>query len=1199
MSVFTAYSSGNATEDNNRLARAVTLAKAWGDGATVFLDTVRSKGTFYYTTAHYFEQKAVNLDATPSTRLIRNTSSASIMWGTDASGNVLDPWNMTTASVNAITAGASTISNPGVTLADGDWVLLYSDNSPADHTPHTALNPMRVCELHQVNRRVISGTPGTNTTSWHLNRPVYDTMNSNQMISKLNTIYGVRISNLQIESANNITPSGYAMALVGCIDFTMTDVKLGNSKGKNNPGAVGTIYCKGRQVRCHVYDHQDPNTSQATYYGFIDSICSMMYRHDCEFGSVRHGFTTGGRERLVSGTTYRYGGAIDGTFDGCTWYGPPRQRPENSTYESMPEWSDHSECSRYTVKNSKFYLTDFNAAFLIRGRDVTFENNDFISTTAGNIGYIRACRFSFLNNRIKGGFRIEIANGGTQPNIDNIVIQGNKWRDTFGCTLAIFTGTNIDVSDNHWHNCGAGTASSPFSPKCLIYIASLTDSNAKIRICGNTAPKYSNDYFVYASALEEDQLAAFSGNKGLETYTRCGLGFARNRIKIGSVYDPDDTEPTNYTGNVGQPIAVVPLWEMKWAVSNGRDKFKYVQKAAHGLTAEDVDCPITTGCEVYDHTAPSQTLDGWLGEVINEDWFVLFPSQSTFEVDDAVLSGSYNPESDPRALWWNGTTRKLTANAPEDNAADARTVVRVNAYSNGKLHLTFDYLPDSAISGGGGGAAGRVMGTNMADNAYYMPARPFVNQAKLIAPFVVGTIATWDTGGSVSVDANGFPTGFAAPVVCNTRIDMYAGHPNGTWNVAWDGPSNAVTIDGGTNGATSCTFTKSSAIQQFITRIRAPITGLRVWHSSDNIGQLFTPAFIAKCQKYQLLRLMNWCNPNYIWTPSWSTRKTPTSYTQARKTAVNGIDQMYEMAWEHCYQLGNAASRDIWVCIHHLASDSYVQSVAQLLHANLNPNLKVYVEFSNETWNSAFPVRQYCIDNGSGADPDTTRRGFIYAMDRAAAIGTIFKANMPGRTVRTVFGVQSSGGVAFWDYANSYIKPASLAAIDVISPAPYFGGTVGTTDSARNAIHTAYSTSLAAAVNEIFSQLRAHLDDNSNGPYVQMAQWRAKAQSLGKLCICYEMGQHLALRGVDYNTYGNTVGAAMVAANQDARMGDLYDEYLEQHWQIMGGQIGCHYTDVFTPQNLYGAWGAQEYEGESTATAHKYASILSFTGQSA
>lgn len=1204
MSVFVAYSSGNAAEDNTRLARAVTLAKLWGDGATIYLDTVRSKGTYHYTTAHYLAQNAINLDATPSTRLIRNNSNASIMWGT-SNGTVLNPWDMTTGNVNATTSGASQIDAPAITLADGDWVLLYSDNTPSDYTPHSLSpnRPMRVCELHQVNRRLIAGTPGVNTTSWMLQKPTYDTMNSGQKIAKLPVIYGVKISNLQIEMLPGQTPAGSALALIGCIDFEMTDIRLGDKQGKCNPGEISTIYCKGRQVRCKCADHENPNVSQDSYYGFVDSICSQMVRVECEFGSLRHGFTTGGRERTVDGTTYRYGGALDGVFDNCTWYGAPQQRTSDSAFLSAPQWSDHSECSRYTVKNSRFYLPYWNAAFNIRGRDITFINNEIISATSGNVGYVRAARFSFINNRIKGGFRIEVSNGGTQANVDDVVFRGNTWRDTYGCVLAIFTGNNIDISDNHFFKCGAGVAGSPFSPKCIIYIRSLTDSNAKIRINGNTAPKYNNDYFVYTSGLGESQLASFSGNKGLETYTRCGLGFARHRIAIGGVYDPTDTTPSNYVGGIGQPIAAVPQWEIKYAVANGRDKFKYVKKQAHGLTAADVDCPITTGCQVYDHTLPDQVLDGWLGEVMNEDWFILFPSQSTFEVDDTILGETYSPETQTRALWWNGTTRKLMATPPNDNALDARTIVRVNAMDSGKIHLTFDYLPDSAISGGGGGSTLRVLGTNMADNVYYLPARPLVNQAKWIAPFVVGTASTWDTGGSVSVDANGFPTGFGSPTICNTVLMMYGGHANGTWTLTWDGPNNAITVDGATNNATSCVLTKNQTDQTFIVRLRASgITAIRCTHSSDNIGQTFHPAFVTKCQKYQLLRLMNWCNPNYIgWTPNWATRKTLNAYTNARaSTTVLGVpQQIYEMPWEYCYQLGNATSRDIWICFHHLASDSYIQSACQLIHAGLAPGLKVYVEFSNETWNSAFPSRQWCIDNGDGTDTDPVRRGFICNMDRAAAIGNIAKANMPGRTVRTVMGVQSSGGVAFWDYAASKIKPASLAAIDVISPAPYFGNYVASTNTLRDAIVTGWNTSQAAAKDVIFSQIRTHLDDAVDGPYAQMTQWKAKCDSLGKMLIAYEGGQHLALRGVDYASYAANLGQAMILANRDSRMGDIYEEYLEQWYLRSGGAIMCHYTDVFTPQQLYGSWGAQEYEGESTSTAFKYAAILAHTGQTA
>ncbi len=584
---------------------------------------------------------------------------------------------------------------------------------------------------------------------------------------------------------------------------------------------------------------------------------------------------------------------------------------------------------------------------------------------------------------------------------------------------------------------------------------------------------------------------------------------------------------------------------------------------------------------------------------MNEDWFILFPSQSTFEVDDDILGETYSPETQSRALWWNGTTRKLMATPPNDNALDARTIVRVNAMDAGKIQLTFDYLPDSAISGGGSGSL-RVMGTNMADNVYYLPARPLVNQAKWIAPFVVGTASTWVTGDTVSVNANGFPTGFGAPTICNTVLMMYGGHANGTWTLTWDGPANAITVDGATNNATSCVLTKNQTDQTFIVRLRASgITAIRCTHSSDNIGQSFHPAFVTKCQKYQLLRLMNWCNPNYIWTPNWSTRKTLNSYTNARaSTVVGGVpQQVYEMPWEYCYQLGNAASRDIWICFHHLASDAYIQSACQLIHAGLAPGLKVYVEFSNETWNSAFPSRS----SASTAAMEPTRpvrRGFIFNMDRAAAIGNIAKAKHarphgPDGAWRSIIGWRF-----VLDYAASKIKPASLAAIDVISPAPYFGNYVASSDALRDAIVTGWNTSQAAAKDVIFSQIRTHLDA-VDGPYAQMTQWKAKCDSLGKMLIANEGGQHLALRGVDYASYAANVGQAMILANRDSRMGDLYEEYLEQWYLRSGGAIMCHYTDVFTPQQLYGAWGAQEYEGESTSTAYKYAAILAHTGQAA
>lgn len=507
--------------------------------------------------------------------------------------------------------------------------------------------------------------------------------------------------------------------------------------------------------------------------------------------------------------------------------------------------------------------------------------------------------------------------------------------------------------------------------------------------------------------------------------------------------------------------------------------------------------------------------------------------------------------------------------------------------------------------GAGGGAltlpALRRLGTNMADNVYYNPARPFTNQAKLIAPFVVGNAATfeWETpGATVDVNANGFPTNFVHPVVCNTVIDMYDGHPNGTWTLTWDGPANAITVDSATNGSSSCVFTKITGYQRFVVRFRVGgVTAVRIYHSTDNQANTFAPLFIEKCRKYQILRLMNWCNPNYVYTPTWSGRKTPSSYTQARKSVtVPGYalpQQQGEMAWDYIAQLANTADRDIWICIHHLMSDADIEQVARFLHATIKPGRRIYTEFSNETWNGQFPVHEYCKPLGDPADTDPLRRGYIYAMDRTAAIGRIFKNNCPGRVIKCVWGVQSSGGIGFMDYSTSRIKVETMAEIDVFSPAPYFGNYVASTDALRNAIHTAWGTSQAAALNEVFSQIATHLAD-VNGPYSQMTAWKTRADLYGKELIAYEGGQHLNIRGQDHGGYAATVGEAMILANRDPRMADLYDEYLEEWHTRTNGSLMIHYTDVFTPQQMFGSWGLQEYEGESTTTALKQVSVNDF-----
>lgn len=475
------------------------------------------------------------------------------------------------------------------------------------------------------------------------------------------------------------------------------------------------------------------------------------------------------------------------------------------------------------------------------------------------------------------------------------------------------------------------------------------------------------------------------------------------------------------------------------------------------------------------------------------------------------------------------------------------------------------------------------LATNLEENAYYSTERPFVNQANLISRYYVGTDSVWETtpDATLTEDANGYPTGFSAPTVVNCRIDLFKGHPNGTWNVTWDGPNNAVTINGGTNGATSCTFSKTTDEQVFLVRVRAPITDLRIWHSSENISQTFTDEFLSRIRKYSAIRVMDWCVTNYAWTPTWATRRLKTSWTQSR-VSYGGVTSG-EVSWDFIIDLCNQTTSDLWVCIHHLASDSYATSLAQHLHANLTPGLKIYIEHSNECWNGGFPQNAYCISAGNPGITDPTSRGFIYHADRTATIGNIFKANMIGRTVTTCLGVQSAVP-GWWAFIDQDVSAPTIAAFDAFAIAPYFGGPVGTTDSARDAV-------IAGGVDTAFAQIDADLANLSSGPYWQMSQWKSVADGASKQLIAYEGGQHLAARVIDQNNTALT--DVLIAANQDPRMYDRYLAYLNEWNTRSGGALMFHFTDSYKPSK-YGSWGAMEYAGQSTVDAHKWRAILDF-----
>lgn len=128
---------------------------------------------------------------------------------------------------------------------------------------------------------------------------------------------------------------------------------------------------------------------------------------------------------------------------------------------------------------------------------------------------------------------------------------------------------------------------------------------------------------------------------------------------------------------------------------------------------------------------------------------------------------------------------------------------------------------------------------------------------------------------------------------------------------------------------------------------------------------IWNPAWLLELAPYSTLRFMVWENINWSAVTSWADRLVPTDPRNAElyiDESTTGV--VPGMAYEWEIDLCNRLQKDYWVCVPAKADANYWTQLATLIRDKLSPTLRVYVEYSNETWNDTFGQKQYTIDQG-------------------------------------------------------------------------------------------------------------------------------------------------------------------------------------------------------------------------------------------
>ena len=192
---------------------------------------------------------------------------------------------------------------------------------------------------------------------------------------------------------------------------------------------------------------------------------------------------------------------------------------------------------------------------------------------------------------------------------------------------------------------------------------------------------------------------------------------------------------------------------------------------------------------------------------------------------------------------------------------------------------------------------------------------------------------------------------------------IYRAEWDGSASIEWESAVRSVVEEGttpdGRNYALLDVVPNGNGIDMHIWEIDTedPIRNVNVW-MPDYEGQTFVgqrdwapgadfspfhPLFVDRLSHFGTLRLMQFLGTNDTTTVDWSDRR---ELTDARQVQLDS--QAQGAAIEYWIELANQLTADTWVNMPHAANDDYVRNFATLVRDTLDPELKVYVKWSNE-----------------------------------------------------------------------------------------------------------------------------------------------------------------------------------------------------------------------------------------------------------
>lgn len=469
------------------------------------------------------------------------------------------------------------------------------------------------------------------------------------------------------------------------------------------------------------------------------------------------------------------------------------------------------------------------------------------------------------------------------------------------------------------------------------------------------------------------------------------------------------------------------------------------------------------------------------------------------------------------------------------------------------------------------------IGTNLAGPVDWGSEYPFVNIMKYARRWITHNNAwigggqnLWDTDvlDQIPLDEDGYPLylpvevpGQEAPQVVRTVWAHTEALPEGVYVVLWDGTGDLDVWGDAT------LLSESPGRLEFELQYNDDLFALEIYESQmgDHVRNIrvlmpgtedsyqtqpWEPNWLQKLEPFNAIRFMDWGYTNSSEMRHWQQRTLESDYTWTQKSGV---------PYEKWIELCNLKQADAWVCVPHAADDNYIINMAQLFRDQLDPDLKIYVEYSNEVWNWIFDQAHYGLDSLDQSLPWPERLSprIAHVMQRWTEVF----AGQEDRLVR-VLGVQHG----WFDIGARMLEQLQADGqdhlVDAISPAAYMG---------LDNDYISANWSSTTTGQEVLDHAGAFTFDPGEYAMQGWYQYSQLASQNGKRLLFYEGGQHFTP-----NPFGTEQPYcnALVECQTLPGMYDLYNQLFDTLRTLSHEEMLFMNFSFISPTNCkYGSWG--------------------------